>query len=304
MTEDEPLGVPGLSGGFTRPPHPDPPPPGGRGPDGERSPRVTEPPTTDPLPPGGGGPGWGVEAVAPPEAPGSSEPIPTVAEIPVTPEAGPEPAAGILPAVAFVVPPPVEQAIATDDQAGDPPAPASFEPEPTPADPGAIAALGEGLHRKLDALQARFDRETRAEATREKVVDRLHAELQEYKQGLILGILRPVFVDLIQLHDDIGKMADANASEDAGGEAGDGARRLLDLIRSTQQGIEDILYRQGVEPYALEGDAFDPRRQRALATVATDDPGRNKCVVDRLRKGFQSGEKVIRPEMVTVYSFR
>ncbi len=80
--------------------------------------------------------------------------------------------------------------------------------------------------------------------------------------------------------------------------------RLLDLIRGFQQGIEDILYRQGVEPFALETDAFDPRRQRALSTVATDDSDRNKRVAARLRKGFQAGDKVIRPEMVTVYSYK
>ena len=58
-------------------------------------------------------------------------------------------------------------------------------------------------------MQALFEREARAEATREKVVDRLHAELQEYKQDLLLKVMRPVFVDLIQLHDDIGKMVAA-----------------------------------------------------------------------------------------------
>ena len=223
-------------------------------------------------------------------------------EILVAPKADPEGA--IAPEVAFVVPAPAYHSVATDD--GPAPASVSTHPEPAP-DPiapalGAIAALGEGLGRRLDALQALFDREIRAEATREKVVDRLHAELQEYKQGLLLGILRPVFVDLIQLHDDIGKMVDAQ--EVAEGEAGAEVRRLLGLIRGTQQGIEDILYRQGVEPFALEGDAFDPRRQRALSTVPTDDPDCGKRVAARLRKGFQAGDKVIRPEMVTVYSFK
>ena len=156
------------------------------------------------------------------------------------------------------------------------------------------------MNRKLDALQTVFDREIRAEATREKVIDRLHAELQEYKQGLLLGILRPVFVDLIQLHDDMGKMVAARAQVEGSGEVD----RLLDLIRGFQQGIEDILYRQGVEPYTQAEDAFDPRRQRALSTVTTDDPGLNKRVAARLRKGFQAGDKVIRPEMVTVYSFK
>ena len=215
-------------------------------------------------------------------------------EILVALEVPPE---GLVPAeVAYVVPAPAYETIATDEgmEAVELPS----HPIAESSSPAAIAALSEGLHRKLDALQTLFDREIRAEATREKVVDRLHAELQEYKQGMLLGILRPVFVDLIQLHDDIGKMVDAQ--KDAEGEVA----RLLDMMRGFQQGIEDILYRQGVEPFALEGDAFDPRRQRALSTVTTDELDRNKRVATRLRKGFQAGDKVIRPEMVTVYSYK
>ena len=164
----------------------------------------------------------------------------------------------------------------------------------------AVATLGTSLDRRLDTLQALFEREVRAEATREKVVDRLHAELQEYKQDMLLNVLRPVFVDLIQLHDDIGKITAAQAEGD--GEVG----RLLDLMRGFQQGIEDILYRQGVEPYTLEGETFDPRRQRAVATVPTDDPALVKTIAVRHRKGFQvqAGEKVIRPEIVSVYALK
>jgi molecular chaperone GrpE len=198
--------------------------------------------------------------------------------------------------VAYVVPAAVYQSIATDDEAAAIPEASTVDfLAPTLE---AISSLGEGLNRKLDALQTVFDREIRAEATREKVVDRLHAELQEYKQGLLLGILKPVFVDLIQLHDDMGKMI-ASQSESEGEVA-----RLLGLIQGFQQGIEDILYRQGVEPFAQDGDAFDPRRQRALSTIPTDDPTKNKQVATRLRKGFQAGDKVIRPEMVTVYSYK
>ena len=206
------------------------------------------------------------------------------------PELGPEP--GSEPVVAFVMPAAAYGSVATEEIALDAP------PAPDDATAGAVHALADRLDRRLDALQNAFDREIRAEATREKVVDRLHAELQEYKQGLILGILRPVFVDLIQLHDDIGKMVAAQGEVD-----GDSAR-LLGLMRGYQQGVEDILYRQGVEPFAVEGDAFDPRRQRALATVPTDDPDRARRVAARLRKGFQAGDKVIRPEMVTVFAHK
>jgi molecular chaperone GrpE len=221
---------------------------------------------------------------------------PTEEEILVTPEAEPGAIAGA--EVAYVVSPPAYDSIAT----GGPDAIEEALPAPGPVDLApvieAISSMGEGLHRRLDGLQTLFDREIRAEATREKVVDRLHAELQEYKQGMILGILRPVFVDLIQLHDDIGKMVGAH------GEAEGEVARLIDLMRGYQQGIEDILYRQGVEPFETEGDAFDPRRHRALSTVPTDDPDLNKRVAARLRKGFQANDKVIRPEMVTVYAYK
>ncbi len=211
----------------------------------------------------------------------------------------PEPLEEVVPDVAFIVPAAVYDTIATDDEL-------SRLAEPSldrvKADSAltieAIHALGDALHGKLDRLQTVFEREIRAEATREKVVDRLHAELQEYKQDLLLNVLRPVFVDLIQLHDDIGKIAGPAGS-------GDGeARRLLDLMRGFQQGIEDILYRQGVEPFVNDGDSFDPRRQRAVATLPTEDPAANKTIAARHRKGFRAGEKVIRPEVVSVYALR
>jgi molecular chaperone GrpE len=173
--------------------------------------------------------------------------------------------------------------------------------EPTSRLLEAITGLKEHLTRRLDTVQTILERELRAEAARERVVDRLHAELQEYKQDLLLKVQRPIFVDLIQLHDDIGKMIEARQPEDV---PSDRAAAVRGILESIQTAIEDILYRQGVEPFAMEGDGFDPRRQRAVATVATDDPARNKTIAARLRKGFQSGEKLIRPEIVSVFTGR
>jgi len=158
----------------------------------------------------------------------------------------------------------------------------------------AIAALSERLGSRLESLESRFDRELRAESTREKVVDRLHAELQEYKRGLLDQVLRPVFIDLIQLHDDLGKVAAAPID----------AARLAELLQSARQGVEDVLYRHGVEPFELESEAFDPARQRAISTVPTDDPARARTVAARLRKGFQAGDRVLRPELVSVYTLQ
>src|SRR4051794_20303213 len=84
----------------------------------------------------------------------------------------PEPALEAGPEVTFVVPAPPYVSIATDDATAAVPVP---EPEVTPrAGPDltpaldAVAALGVTLGRQLDGLQTLFEREIRAEATREK----------------------------------------------------------------------------------------------------------------------------------------
>ncbi|AMV38219.1 nucleotide exchange factor GrpE [Planctomyces sp. SH-PL62] len=180
---------------------------------------------------------------------------------------------------------------------------ASPAPAPAPAPIAAFAEevreavvrLGEQVGRKLEGLQSQFDREVRAEANRERIVDRLHAELQEYKQDLLLKVQRPIFVDLIQLHDDVGKMAAAVAPD---------SEAFRGTLESIQTALEDVMYRQGVEPFRAEGDAFDPRRQRAVATVPTADPALAKTLAARIRPGFQAGDKVIRPEVVSVYTLQ
>ncbi len=198
----------------------------------------------------------------------------------------------------FSAPTPIEDSIQfLDDEVVDVVTATTRVSEPFPLE-AVIESLSQTITSRLDGLQSQFDREVRAESTREKMVDRLHAELQEYKNGLLIGILRPVFVDLIQLHDDIGKMVDSTDSSE--GEVS----RLLEVMRGFQQGVVDILYRQGVEPFQVEGDQFDARRQRAISTVSTDDPNLNKFVAQRHRPGFGVENKVIRPEVVSVYSLK
>ncbi|MDB5353232.1 MAG: hypothetical protein JWN86_4479 [Planctomycetota bacterium] len=208
--------------------------------------------------------------------------------------------------VAFVVPASAYDSIATDDELSRMVEPQRLEPlSDVPPDLSpilkGIEGIGQMLGGKLEALATLFDREIRAESTREKVVDRLHAELQEYKQDLLLNILRPIFVDLIQLHDDVGKIAASLRSE---GDMDGGISRFRELVIGVQQGIEDILYRQGVEPFSHDSDNFDARRQRAVSTVPTEDASLGRKVAERFRKGFISGEKIIRPEVVSVYVVR
>jgi molecular chaperone GrpE len=191
----------------------------------------------------------------------------------------------------------IPQQVRDETETAQPPeSPAGSTADSTPRIIAAISQLGTLVEHRLTGLQTLFEREIRAEATRERIVDRLHAELQEYKQDLLLKVQRPIFIDLIQLHDDIGKMIEAQPADEP-----DRAAAIRGTLESIRTAIEDTLYRQGVEPFQNEGQDFDPRRQRSVTTVPTDDPERNKTIAGRLRPGFQAGDKLIRPEIVSVH---
>ena len=142
----------------------------------------------------------------------------------------------------------------------------------------------------LRELQTAFEEKIKYDETRDRMIDRLHAELQVYKEDLLLKMLRPLVLDLIDLHDNLGKWT--NAGADAPGRVS-----FADL----QGDLEDILYRNGFETFTVPEDLFDPRRQRALRTVPTVDATCDKRISERLRKGFLYGGKIIRPECVAVY---
>ncbi len=159
-----------------------------------------------------------------------------------------------------------------------------------------LEELAGRLDRRFDGLQSQFDREVRAEATRERVVDRLHTELQGYKQDLLYSLLRPLFLDLIQWHDELARRAESLAA------GSDPDQRQGRLLAELSEGLEDLLCRHGVEPFRLESDQFDPSQQRSIKTVTSPDPCQHRTVAARLRPGFRSGERLIRPELVSVYT--
>jgi len=154
------------------------------------------------------------------------------------------------------------------------------------------------LKEAFSNLQISFEEKIKYDLSKESQIDKLHSELQEHKNGLILKILKPLVLDLITLHDNIGKiLAELKKTS---------SEVNLKLYESFQTDIEDILYRYGFESYASKEDVveFDSKRQRIAKTLSTDDISRDRQIAERLRKGFTYEGNIIRPEMVSVYTFK
>lgn len=160
-----------------------------------------------------------------------------------------------------------------------------------------LVEMAQSLLTAMQELRQDFDTKIKYDETKERQLDTLHKELRAYREGLHFKILRPLFIDLIAIHDDLDKLIEGLSST----ENEQILARMIDNLRSFQETVEDILVRNGVELYRLDGDTYVPNKQRALQVVNTGDPAQDKLIARRLRKGFEYDGRVLRPELVTLF---
>jgi molecular chaperone GrpE len=143
---------------------------------------------------------------------------------------------------------------------------------------------------ELAGLRADFDAKIRYDEVKERQFASMHEELQAFRVGLHLRLLKPVFTDLIAMYDDLVELGDPDT----------GAAEL----KSFRESVLETLSRYGVSDYSVESDELDTARQRVIRVDVTDDHALDRQVRERRRVGFEyDGGKVLRPEWVVAYRF-
>lgn len=187
-----------------------------------------------------------------------------------------------------------------DAETGQPAETPISDPNP-PALPDALvrveSAIETGVERVLDV----FERKLAYDATKQLQVDRLHAELQEHRAGLVNRAARPIVHGMIRLHDGIGKLTASLRSKSAEELS---PERFFALLDGLQEDVEIVLEQNGIGAYRQPAGTFDPRRQRALRTVVTHDSQLAGQVAETLRPGFEQGFEILEKERVAVYEFQ
>jgi molecular chaperone GrpE len=185
--------------------------------------------------------------------------------------------------------------------------PASFALEPPfsteTAQPGAAASQItlqgiEELRAEMQSLREDFETKVQYDQSKERLIDTLHEELQDHREGLHFKVLRPLFTDLISLYDNIGRIIESSTSAHIGKED-----HVIENLLSFQQEVEEILYRQGVETFQLEEETFVGNKQRVLRVINTPKAALDKHIARKVRKGFVYENKILRPEIVEVYKY-
>ncbi|MER7888970.1 nucleotide exchange factor GrpE [Micromonospora sp. NPDC094482] len=153
-----------------------------------------------------------------------------------------------------------------------------------PAEP-VDAATSTSLGAELEALRADLDERTRdlqrvsAEyANYRKRVDRDRGVVTEQATGAVLAALLPILDDL-----------------DRAREHGD----LVGPFGTVAEQLTTALGKFGLTPFGEQGDPFDPTLHEAVAHQTSADVTEPTCV-QVMRRGYQLGERLLRPALVAV----
>jgi len=150
---------------------------------------------------------------------------------------------------------------------------------------------------EMKELRDDFDAKLKYDDGKQQTIDTLHKELEEHRVGLHYKILRPVFLDLIRLYDDLEKMVEGTVMQT---ELRTG--RTLEDLQLLQSQVEEILQRYGAESFCLDGH-FQSSKQKVLKTVETDNIDLDNHIAKSLSKGFFYEDKILRYEQVVVYKY-
>ena len=156
------------------------------------------------------------------------------------------------------------------------------------------------IQSQLAQLKAEFAGKIKYDEHKDEIIDKLHQELQEYKQDIVKKHILSIVLDVVKVADDIRKWIAYFRSLDVSQRDPVKLFRYLEAIPSD---LEDIFYWQGVKPYTNREGVFDPAKQRTIKKIATDDPSKDKTIAKSLRPGYEWEGKVIRQEMVAVYVY-
>lgn len=176
-----------------------------------------------------------------------------------------------------------------------PPSTPLEDPEPQAE---ALTRLETAMAAGFAGLLQEIREKTATDRFREGQIDRLHAELQTYRNDLVSKQARLLIQGIIRLHDDLGKAVAALGQKPP---AELTPEILFRQLADFQDDLELLLGQHGVEPFQAPGEELDPRRQTVARTVPTDDPGLAGRIAERVRPGFEQGETLLQKERVAVW---
>lgn len=147
----------------------------------------------------------------------------------------------------------------------------------------------------LQGLGNRFEEKILVDEHKNALFDKLYDELQTYKTDIYSKILKPFVLRTITLIDDTNLFLSKLGEDDS--------QKAMSYLRGITDDLIDILEVNGVDLYEEEAEVFNPRTQKAIKIVPTDNPDLDKHIACRVRKGYSWQGAVLKPELIYLYKY-
>ncbi len=178
-----------------------------------------------------------------------------------------------------------------DDETGGGEAPgaASESPSLKPSYVEELEARTRAAEQKASDVQARFE-QVRAELKRE--TDELRQRLARTADERVAREKAAFISSLLPVIDNLQRAVEA-------AEAGGSKESLLDGLRGTVAGFENVLTQAGAEVIDAAGQPFDPELHEAVDTTEVE-PELDGTVTAQYGRGYRLGSQLLRPARVQV----
>lgn len=160
--------------------------------------------------------------------------------------------------------------------------------------------LGE-LNGQIQGLDTEFKSKIKYDQHKEKIIDNLHREVQEYKNDLIKQLIRPLVMDIIHVIDDIAKLVNNHKSKPS---SELDPLKLIKQMDDISSDLDNVLSRQGIESFSCEQPEFNPRSQRIIKPEETADQSKVRTIAKKIHNGYEWDGKMLRQEMVNVFVYK
>lgn len=133
---------------------------------------------------------------------------------------------------------------------------------------------------------------------KDALIDKLHGELEYYKQESADRFVEQFIKSFIKVHKDMGRMCNGDKWDTL---TADDLRREFQYV---YEDITDLFEQQNIDVYQTEeGADFNPAIHQPKVEY-TDDILLDKKIKCSVSDGYKKGKKIIIPERVIVYQFK
>ena len=156
------------------------------------------------------------------------------------------------------------------------------------------------LNEKMDVMNNTVSQKILNMDFEKNIADKLHKELQDYKNDLYFQLIKPLIMDLINMRERMRK-AVKHSSKETG-------EKKVEMLESYVEEIETILENNNIEIYETkkEKDNYKIKKQRIVKQIKTSDEKLHGKICNILTNGYIYTEKnkIIFPEKVEVYVYK